>query len=828
MADKNRNMHITTGTSSAKEQIEAMQAQCYCDNTTMDDQMLQCKTCKHNFHKGCLKKILPTSLSGDVLFNLTCSSCSANGEEHISRPKLQWLQVVILALYNLQLTKQGKGNFFRWKDHICGFIDKHWVTFFGPGTRRKGTTWQGTVAGVLSTGSPHYFVPGSSELKEAGWWRLREHKPPPTLLDLEVTSRRYSKRDREDNEVVKLEGLRSRRSRSSYQAAIELKAKRYGGFTESKESKKDSTDRTRGSRESLDKGASIVTTTPPKASKGAEISKTRLSTGPTQSEALIQANSRQVSPIGDTSSENSRDNWFTEKDLVIGNELPDLLLHDEEDGDMDSDFEVDPCGMTPPSSPPFNQPLPDMEDILSSLGEPSTSGFESSKLVKIEKESDSDSDMSSIDVAPPVVPEQVPSNSDHPVNQSPPGSEVSSESEDEANGLQLRVDNRMKRISAAIAVPPPKPPPIKYMPVSLHEERQLLRRLQNVYNCGSLTPDLNRFRQKLKVRQIKREKGQALFDIDAEMYRLTGSSKENTNMSQYMLNPHNVPSPYQQGDYRVLDRFQHPTFSLPRENQKISFINRLIGTDDEQLESIRSPYTARMLKPYIRRDYESQPIKMRLLQEIISYPNRNMPDVKPPKMPPIDYCYIRPQHIPSVNALARQFFWPGIDLSECLQYPDFSCVVLYRKFLIGFAFMVPDVKYNEAYISFLFTHPEWRGAGIGTFMLYHLIQTCMGKDVTLHVSATNPAMLLYQKFGFKPEEFILNFYDKYFHESSKDCTIARNAGTNAGVPSKEMLVLKWVNQCKNIGTIAGGTNEQMLGWYLCRATNGKNTGTNNA
>ena len=46
----------------------------------------------------------------------------------------------------------------------------------------------------------------------------------------------------------------------------------------------------------------------------------------------------------------------------------------------------------------------------------------------------------------------------------------------------------------------------------------------------------------------------------------------------------------------------------------------------------------------------------------------------------------------------------------------------YRKFVIGFAFLVPDVKYNEAYISFIFTHPEWRGAGIATFMLYHLIQ----------------------------------------------------------------------------------------------------------
>lgn len=136
----------------------------------------------------------------------------------------------------------------------------------------------------------------------------------------------------------------------------------------------------------------------------------------------------------------------------------------------------------------------------------------------------------------------------------------------------------------------------------------------------------------------------------------------------------------------------------------------------------------------------------------------------------------------------------GVDLSECLQYPDFSVVVLYKKVVVGFGFMVPDVKYNEAYISFLLVHPEWRRAGIGTFMIYHLIQviqggvavpsdtcwvltrwplfyfqTCMGKDVTLHVSASNPAMLLYQKFGFKAEEYILDFYDKYYPVDSTEC-----------------------------------------------------------
>lgn len=48
-------------------------------------------------------------------------------------------------------------------------------------------------------------------------------------------------------------------------------------------------------------------------------------------------------------------------------------------------------------------------------------------------------------------------------------------------------------------------------------------------------------------------------------------------------------------------------------------------------------------------------------------------------------------------------------------------------------------------------------------------QTCMGKDVTLHVSASNAAMLLYQRFGFKAEEYILDFYDKYYPADSAEC-----------------------------------------------------------
>lgn len=107
-------------------------------------------------------------------------------------------------------------------------------------------------------------------------------------------------------------------------------------------------------------------------------------------------------------------------------------------------------------------------------------------------------------------------------------------------------------------------------------------------------------------------------------------------------------------------------------------------------------------------------------------------------------------------------------MSECLSYPDFSIVALYKKLVIGCAFLVPDVNHNDAYISFMAVRHGWKRAGIASFMLYHLTQTCMGKDITLHVSATNPAICLYQKFGFKIEEVVLDFYDKYLPIDSMD------------------------------------------------------------
>ncbi|XP_028412741.1 cysteine-rich protein 2-binding protein-like [Dendronephthya gigantea] len=313
------------------------------------------------------------------------------------------------------------------------------------------------------------------------------------------------------------------------------------------------------------------------------------------------------------------------------------------------------------------------------------------------------------------------------------------------------------------------------------EERLLLEKLNKI---DSSNPTARRLRRKLIINHRKRQCGLPVFDLDKVM-RTSIESVSHYVLREGKCTPVLKPSFQNQEQElvvtkprktspvkheRVLDRFMMQPVSQKPVKQ-VSFLGRLIGCNPRSVNrAITSPYTSRILKPFIRRDFEATPLKLKLLREICTWFRKRFPDheLPPVEFGSIDYCYVQPHHIPGVNALCREFFWPGIDLSECLQYPDFTCVVLYKKLIIGCAFMVPDVKYNEAYISFVLVHPDWRRAGIGSFMIYHLIQTCLGKDVTLHVSANNPAMLLYQKFGFKPERFVVGFYDRYYPSEGLD------------------------------------------------------------
>lgn len=69
----------------------------------------------------------------------------------------------------------------------------------------------------------------------------------------------------------------------------------------------------------------------------------------------------------------------------------------------------------------------------------------------------------------------------------------------------------------------------------------------------------------------------------------------------------------------------------------------------------------RVLKPFIRRDYESSPLWLKLLTELQTKVNNKSEKWIPPPKAPVDFSYVRPQHIPAINSLAQQYFWPGIN-----------------------------------------------------------------------------------------------------------------------------------------------------------------------
>lgn len=334
------------------------------------------------------------------------------------------------------------------------------------------------------------------------------------------------------------------------------------------------------------------------------------------------------------------------------------------------------------------------------------------------------------------------------------------------------------------------------IPLSQRQEDVLREHLSNYGKAARMNPKTNRLLRKLKVRNLQRNHGQTPFNLDEYMQNALSSTVKyivDESRPYYdQILPATQPlgsavaakdtqaeevdstDPFLDGS-EVLERLTLiPVLSRALAPAYTMFEHFLSG-EAHSTHSITSPYTARALKPYIFKSTAISPLKPQLLEEIVEHCRKEKEEMPMYIHKSTDFCYLHEHHLPAVNALVSHFFWP-VDLSECLQYPDFTVVVLYGKLVIGCGFMTPDVKINEAYISFLVVHPDFRRAGIGKLMLYHLIQTCMGKDVTLHVSVDNPAMLLYQSFGFKAEQYCLDFYMKYYplkHHLSKHAYFMR-------------------------------------------------------
>ena len=88
--------------------------------------------------------------------------------------------------------------------------------------------------------------------------------------------------------------------------------------------------------------------------------------------------------------------------------------------------------------------------------------------------------------------------------------DIDSEDTDSNTSLQTRA--REKRKQALEKDRKPKGP--KFTPVSIYEEKLLLKRLEACPGAVAMTPEARRLKRKLIVRQAKRDRGLPLFDLD--------------------------------------------------------------------------------------------------------------------------------------------------------------------------------------------------------------------------------------------------------------------------------------------------------------------------
>ncbi|XP_061388237.1 cysteine-rich protein 2-binding protein [Musca vetustissima] len=756
----------------------------YCSLNINDDNYLHCSECGGDVHVKCLRRSRPGDLMGDVFFDFTCAKCmqaqydgpSTSSEiitgthEKYVRQRMPWLLVITLTLYNLSIKSKGlsRHGYFHWRTHIVNFIDKNWDYLFDPTVKRR-KKWTGSISGALSHNSPKYFTSGQALFEETGWWKLTlDNKTPKYIFSiyeqqcLERQQIRNDKRQKEDDygsdtSNNEQDSKRIKSADSEDELIAKYTCSRMMPYMGRKPKVAKQLD-------VLEDDHLLNKIPPPNNLMPLEDPTMPLNTVQSSlmdflaeslasddlnmfnslpniaPEPLVEcAGKNDMMPLLEASTDNA--NFLENIPAPVKSQPMDL------NGHLYNDFNAQLLLNDKLNSffnnTQFTQHEPEVTNIYSG----NSAGMGYGKNINVpaidlpidaddedvthatpdDKCNDEDIQTLLKDCKPSLFTKQ-------PRRQWPWLVERHTGDSDEEEELAGEGSSEAQQQSN-----------VDLTRMSEYEEKELLRKLRHIFSleekCKIRIPSfVRRFYRKLCIREWKRAHGKPIFNLD-----------------DYVNGRHLTK--VQNDKTRHIDRYQ--LISLSSKEQKRSFHARIAGSFE--CEFFESPYTQRILHPYIFRNNKYFPPFLKLMCELQYKVNH-----KYPSRAPIDFCYVRPNHIAAVNSLLQTEFWPGIDMSECLSYPDYSVVALYKKLVVGCGFLVPDVGFNEAYISFMAVRPGWRRSGIGTFMLYHLIQTCMTKDITLHVSATNPAVVLYQKFGFKMEEVVLNFYDKYLPFESKD------------------------------------------------------------
>jgi len=224
----------------------------------------------------------------------------------------------------------------------------------------------------------------------------------------------------------------------------------------------------------------------------------------------------------------------------------------------------------------------------------------------------------------------------------------------------------------------------------------------------------------------------------------------------------------------VITKLPAPRPILPMNPQVLDALYAIQTTPYENsLLSRISSATPRKTAGLLALDWETVSPWMKLMSDIrahyrLAHIERDQPIEA---IAPIKYTSLERCHLDQVHDLLARVYWAGIDVSDSLQNAPERCTVVasYKQLVVGVAFLSSP---HETYITYLAVKAGWDNTQIATSMLFHLIGLNPNKDITLHVSANNPAMLLYNRFGFKAEEFVAGFYENYLDHQSR---VSKNA-----------------------------------------------------
>ncbi|KAI9190594.1 uncharacterized protein BJ171DRAFT_543631 [Polychytrium aggregatum] len=672
---------------------------CYCGGESLRDDELKCGTCGQLFHNHCVQ-CLPgrQQLRGDCFYQFRCRACTGGLEEY-ERLNMSWVQIVWLSIYNIVQSSPGK-EFVRWKEDICDFIDRNWDYMLSGKTRTP--TWQNTVASVLST-HPTHFLSGFDKYAQSGWWTLQHMTPP------QPGTNRAPKRSKGIT-PVRSSGGKATSKRSQRTQADQLKETSKSSDDDWEASPK----RPRQKRPvPVSSSSSSSDDEPVPVSKQDGVDPNQNSKLEAKIDGIVDAKISSRSPLQsseDVQAEALRKLGCIERDsLVI--EAPGCSIHNQTPSIHAADT------LRSGAIPLEHRPSPSAVLFSggSSLSDITNDSEDSSDTLEHHRDfariSDAKSSFgaSSVESRTAMQPRKRGRPRVHPLR-------------DDAEKSSKRKKQGERRLRV----------------MGLIDEFQSIHRLE-------------------VLRRLKRAQKLSLLNIDAIVSKSVREESQLQAMpwvESFSAVDGKIVPPPAIDPHKVVTRIRHQSiYGQSHTPYHRSFMSRLLGSAGGRdtwstQQSWTSSYTGKALKPFIWRDFSSRPATMLLFHEILSKRSSYQGEIwKCVEKDSIDYVYFSREHLVQVNSILSVIFWPGIDVSENLTWPDFGVVALYKRLVVGCALMTP-----EFYLTYIAVRPGWE----------HARNWQVGLRSKYSTSGWAP-------FGFKPEEFIVNFYDQYLPPDSREC-----------------------------------------------------------